>query len=107
MGANKVVRASLLGGVLPLMLVSQVQKSKEAKMKAAMAGGKSRKKKWAKGKARACLFIAICLAHCHKPTWRLGNGHCQVKEKLANLVMFDKARSSGIRRMYAGHLSGD
>ena len=47
MGANKVV-----------------QKSKEAKMKAAMAGGKSRKKKWSKGK---------------------------VKEKLANLVMFDKA----------------
>ncbi|CAJ1330635.1 unnamed protein product [Effrenium voratum] len=42
----------------------EVQKSKEAKMKAAMAGGKSRKKKWAKGK---------------------------VKEKLANLVMFDKA----------------
>merc|ERR1712072_938173 len=41
-----------------------VQKSKEAKMKAAMAGGKSKKKKWAKGK---------------------------VKEKLANLVMFDKA----------------
>merc|ERR1712224_251195 len=47
MGANKVV-----------------QKSKEAKMKAAMAGGKSKKKKWAKGK---------------------------VKEKLANLVMFDQA----------------
>merc|ERR1712056_25755 len=47
MGANKVV-----------------QKSKEAKMKAAMAGGKSRKKKWSKGK---------------------------VKEKLANMVMFDKA----------------
>ena len=45
MGANKVV-----------------QKSKEAKMKAAMAGGKSKKKKWAKGK---------------------------VKEKLANMVMFD------------------
>merc|ERR1712029_1102474 len=40
-----------------------VQKSKEAKMKAAMAGGKSKKKKWSKGK---------------------------VKEKLANLVMFDK-----------------
>merc|ERR1712207_113061 len=47
MGANKVV-----------------QKSKEAKMKAAMAGGKSKKKKWSKGK---------------------------VKEKLANMVMFDKA----------------
>merc|ERR1719215_206157 len=47
MGANKVV-----------------QKSKEAKMKAAMAGGKSKKKKWAKGK---------------------------VKEKLANMVQFDKA----------------
>merc|ERR1719160_1844342 len=47
MGANKVV-----------------QKSKEAKMKAAMAGGKSKKKKWSKGK---------------------------VKEKLANLVMFDQA----------------
>merc|ERR1712039_132409 len=47
MGANKVV-----------------QKSKEAKMKAAMAGGKSRKKRWSKGK---------------------------VKEKLANMVMFDKA----------------
>mmetsp|Transcript_62791 Transcript_62791/g.109399 ORF Transcript_62791/g.109399 Transcript_62791/m.109399 type:complete len:109 (-) Transcript_62791:67-393(-) len=47
MGANKVV-----------------QKSKEAKMKAAMAGGRSRKKKWSKGK---------------------------VKEKLANLVMFDKS----------------
>merc|ERR1711912_141169 len=39
------------------------QKSKEAKMKAAMAGGRSKKKKWSKGK---------------------------VKEKLANLVMFDK-----------------
>ncbi|CAK0818135.1 unnamed protein product [Prorocentrum cordatum] len=37
---------------------------KEAKMKAAMAGGKSKKKKWSKGK---------------------------VKEKLANLVMFDQA----------------
>ena len=36
-----------------------VQKSKEAKMKAAMAGGRSKKKKWSKGK---------------------------VKEKLANLV---------------------
>merc|ERR1711865_1335977 len=47
MGANKVV-----------------QKSKEAKMKAAMAGGRSKKKKWSKGK---------------------------VKEKLANLVLFDKA----------------
>merc|ERR1712039_578734 len=47
MGANKVV-----------------QKSKEAKMGAAMAGGRSRKKKWSKGK---------------------------VKEKLANMVMFDKA----------------
>eukprot|EP00747_Dinoflagellata_sp_TGD_P087662 gnl/TRDRNA2_/TRDRNA2_163708_c0_seq1.p2 gnl/TRDRNA2_/TRDRNA2_163708_c0~~gnl/TRDRNA2_/TRDRNA2_163708_c0_seq1.p2 ORF type:complete len:113 (+),score=42.99 gnl/TRDRNA2_/TRDRNA2_163708_c0_seq1:83-421(+) len=47
MGANKVV-----------------QKSKEAKLKAAMAGGRSKKKKWSKGK---------------------------VKEKLANLVMFDKA----------------
>merc|ERR1740130_2187554 len=44
MGANKIV-----------------QKSKEAKMKAAMAGGRSKKKKWSKG-----------------------------KEKLANLVMFDK-----------------
>merc|ERR1739848_321572 len=47
MGANKVV-----------------QKSKEAKLKAAMAGGRSKKKKWAKGK---------------------------VKEKLANMVMFDKS----------------
>merc|ERR1712161_36760 len=46
MGANKVV-----------------QKSKEAKMKAAMAGGRSKKKKWSNGK---------------------------VKEKLANAVMFDK-----------------
>merc|ERR1719263_1355745 len=45
MGANKVV-----------------QKSKEAKLKAAMAGGRSKKKKWSKG-----------------------------KEKLANLVQFDKA----------------
>merc|ERR1712242_432517 len=48
MGANKVV-----------------QKAKEAKIKAAMAGGKSRKKKWSKGK---------------------------VKEKLANMVMFAKAK---------------
>merc|ERR1739847_132361 len=47
MGANKIV-----------------QKSKEAKLKAAMAGGRSKKKKWAKGK---------------------------VKEKLMNMVMFDKA----------------
>merc|ERR1711966_24691 len=41
-----------------------VQKSKEAKLKAAMAGGRSKKKKWSKGK---------------------------VKEKLQNLVLFDKA----------------
>merc|ERR1719468_662376 len=39
------------------------QKTKEQKMKAAMAGGKGKKKKWSKGK---------------------------MKEKLANLVMFDK-----------------
>merc|ERR1711865_943436 len=47
MGANKIV-----------------QKSKEAKLKAAMAGGRSKKKKWSKGK---------------------------VKEKLQNAVAFDKA----------------
>jgi len=47
MGANKVV-----------------QKSKEAKLKAAMAGGRSKKKKWSKGK---------------------------VKEKLQNAILFDKA----------------
>merc|ERR1719168_128861 len=47
MGANKVV-----------------QKSKEAKLNAAMACGRSRKKKWSKGK---------------------------VQEKLNNMVMFDKA----------------
>merc|ERR1719463_958631 len=41
-----------------------VQKSKEAKLKAAMAGGRSKKKKWSKGK---------------------------VKEKLQNAVAFDKA----------------
>eukprot|EP00421_Protoceratium_reticulatum_P020140 CAMPEP_0168381744 /NCGR_PEP_ID=MMETSP0228-20121227/13034_1 /TAXON_ID=133427 /ORGANISM="Protoceratium reticulatum, Strain CCCM 535 (=CCMP 1889)" /LENGTH=38 /DNA_ID= /DNA_START= /DNA_END= /DNA_ORIENTATION= len=35
MGANKVV-----------------QKSKEAKLKAAMAGGRGRKKKWSKGKVK-------------------------------------------------------
>merc|ERR1712070_1181287 len=39
------------------------QKTKEAKMKAAMAGGKGKKKKWSKGKMR---------------------------EKLNNLVLFDK-----------------
>merc|ERR1711865_474716 len=47
MGANKIV-----------------QKSKEAKLKAAMAGGRSKKKKWSKGK---------------------------VKEKLQNAILFDKA----------------
>merc|ERR1711879_137838 len=41
-----------------------VQKSKDAKLKAALAGGRSKKKKWSKGK---------------------------VKEKLVNMVMFDKA----------------
>merc|ERR1712004_148824 len=46
MGANKVV-----------------QKSKDAKLKAALAGGRSKKKKWSKGK---------------------------VEEKLSNMVMFDK-----------------
>merc|ERR1719174_943831 len=44
--------------------VKVAQKSKEAKMKAAMAGGKAKKKKWSKGK---------------------------VKEKLNNLVLMDKA----------------
>merc|ERR1711862_255864 len=40
------------------------QKTKEQRMKAAMAGGKGKKKKWSKGK---------------------------MKEKLMNLVLFDKA----------------
>merc|ERR1712216_16857 len=40
------------------------QKSKEAKLKAAMAGGRGKKKKWSKGK---------------------------MKEKLMNAVMFDKS----------------
>ena len=44
--------------------VKVAQKSKEAKMKAALAGGKGKKKKWTKGK---------------------------VKEKLNNLVLMDKA----------------
>ena len=45
-------------------MAPKAQKSKEAKMKAAMSGGKGRKKKWSKGK---------------------------VKEKLMNLVLFDKS----------------
>merc|ERR1711939_670470 len=45
------------------MGANKVQKSKEAKMIAAMAGAKSKQKKWSKGK---------------------------VKEKLSNAVMFDK-----------------
>ena len=45
-------------------MAPKVQKSKEAKLKAAMAGGKGKKKKWSKGK---------------------------VKEQLNNAVMFDKA----------------
>merc|ERR1712093_69904 len=53
---------SVAGGAMGANKI--VQKSKEAKMKAAMAGGKSKKKKWSKGK---------------------------VKEKLQNAVMFDKA----------------
>merc|ERR1712204_74435 len=52
-----------MGYLVPDVQFPPLQKSKEAKMKAAMAGGKSRKKKWSKGK---------------------------VKEKLANIVMFDK-----------------
>jgi small subunit ribosomal protein S25e len=44
-------------------MAPKVQKSKEAKLKAAMAGGKGRKKKWSKGK---------------------------VKEQLNNAIMFDK-----------------
>merc|ERR1712204_46143 len=51
------------GAVVGMGANKIVQKSKEAKMKAAMVGGRSKKKKWSKGK---------------------------VKEKLANLVMFDK-----------------
>ena len=50
--------------LLYIMVNGLVKEFKEAKMKAAMAGGRSKKKKWSKGK---------------------------VKEKLANLVMFDKA----------------
>ena len=45
-------------------MAPKVQKSKEAKLRAAMAGGKGRKKKWSKGK---------------------------VKETVNNAVMFDKA----------------
>ena len=45
-------------------MAPKVQKRKEAKLKAAMAGGKGRKKKWSKGK---------------------------VKEQLNNAVLFDKA----------------
>jgi len=44
-------------------MAPKVQKSKEAKLKAAMAGGKGKKKKWSKGK---------------------------VKEQLNNAIMFDK-----------------
>merc|ERR1739842_138446 len=52
-------------GTLPVMGANKVvQKSKDAKLKAALAGGRSKKKKWSKGK---------------------------VKEKLSNMVMFDKA----------------
>ena len=45
-------------------MAPKVQKSKEAKIKAALAGGKGKKKKWSKGKQ---------------------------KDKVVNAVMFDKA----------------
>ena len=45
-------------------MAPKVQKSKEAKIKAALAGGKGKKKKWSKGKQ---------------------------KDKVENAVMFDKA----------------
>ncbi|KAF4651374.1 40S ribosomal protein S25 [Perkinsus olseni] len=38
----------------------KIQKSKEAKAKAAMAGGKGKKKKWSKGKVQEKLNNAVC-----------------------------------------------
>ena len=42
-------------------------------MKAAMAGGKSRKKKWAKGKAMGCGLVGRLASSCEtwKKTWVL------------------------------------
>ena len=41
------------------------QKSKEAKMAAAMAGGKSKKKKWSKGKVRDQVANKVLLTRTH------------------------------------------
>merc|ERR1712166_1642591 len=73
------ITSLLIGDVAGTMGANKVvQKSKEAKMKAAMAGGRSKKKKWSKGK---------------------------VKEKLANLamkaMMSMKASSKAMKAMKA------
>ena len=101
----------------PLRAQAKVEiKTKEAKAKAAMAGGKGKKKKWNKGKVRnlrvgrggaptppvlrllrllrLLLLARAAAAACR----RLPAAHCppfsracaQVREKLANLVLFDQ-----------------
>ena len=47
-------------------MAPKVQKSKEAKLKAAMAGGKGKKKKWSKGKVKEALNNAVLF---EKATW--------------------------------------
>lgn len=47
-------------------MAPKVQKSKEAKTKAALAGGKGKKKKWSKGKQKDKIVNAIMF---DKPTW--------------------------------------
>lgn len=47
-------------------MAPKVQKSKEAKLRAAMAGGKGRKKKWSKGKVKETMNNAVLF---EKATW--------------------------------------
>ena len=59
-----IIRALWSNSFFLVTMAPKVQKSKEAKIKAALAGGKGKKKKWSKGKQ---------------------------KDKVVNAVMFDKA----------------
>jgi small subunit ribosomal protein S25e len=47
-------------------MAPKVQKSKEAKIKAALAGGKGKKKKWSKGKQKDKVINAVLF---DKATW--------------------------------------
>ena len=79
------------------------QKTKEQKLKAALSGGKGRKKKWGKGKVKEKMMNAILF---DKPTYDRGMKEIPKTKVITPSVVSDRIKVNGsLARAFITHLA--